>query len=1660
MKKLLLAALVALAFVQQASAVCPSSAPTLLAPANNSQVPFGGVLLDWSDVPNATGYEVWYGIDGDPLTLEDTTVASQYMMPVEPGRAVEWKAVAKAPSCTPMASVHFFFTSTCPTVVPVLQEPDQAEVFSPGQAITFNWTPMDGATSYDVRVTPDFGQTFQTIASDINATSFTTDALPEGDWGWHVRVNFDGSCGPFFSQPASFLISSCANSVPPPLVSPMNNATVTPPVTFQWINVGADQYELYVQQANNAARLVGATRTTSLVVSDLAGGTYAWWVVAKRESCPDMSSSHRTVNVQGAAGCPTNPGKATLVFPAANATSLASPVTFDWNPVASATGYRVLASFGGEAQTLGTTNAATTQLTVKLPKGTGTWLVQTLFGEDCPTTLSDRRAFTVTQGASCPTTAPQLVAPANGSAVNAGSVVFDWNAVPDAIGYALFVSTGGNSDFSLYGTTDAATTQLERLVPSGEIDWFVVARHTGCPDVKSATFTFRSGTECKLGAVQILTPAAGAEVSSPVTVSWSPVANATAYRLTLKTKNGAIALSSRTTSTSQSVRLPAGTFFVQVEALRDGCESSSSGNLELSVKVLNSCGSNAAPALVSPVGTETAPAQAQTPVTLTWSPVANAIGYRVWVARNDEPFEDVALTAQTHDEVPLEPGRYRWFIQAFFEGCEPTRSAIAFFVIPASGGCTRQPPEIVAPANNATVTSPVTIDWNGVPGARKYRVLAYVDDKATLLGTTEETELTRSLFPGDYIVVVQAEFEECAATESARTRFTVRRAQSCPTEPPQLASPSNGATNVDPEVDFVWSPVSGALEYALMVNVNGGADTLLGTTDGTQLRRRVPAGKIAWNVIAILPGCDPLRSQKFTFTVARPQGCSDRRPVLLFPTADHVEVPSPAEMVWTAVPGAIEYRIWVPQGSPVIVATTTEPHARVDLPPGTYPWYVEARFANCPSTFSAVAQMIIVEALPCGTPARPEANVIGQALSGAAYQLRWTPLPNVSKYEVQESTTLDFDNATSFTAVRPALKFTHDVTGAPVQYLYRVRGISDCNDARGPYSEVVGVFVIEAKTNNASTELGTETPIVQKVFLPGGSSPQQFSVKTDKPWLTVTPSSGTLPVEGLTLTVTADPGSLGIGTSTATLKVTYSGGAAHGIETHDETTVTLPLSLSLVTPVTPSGHGTPPPDALIFPAVGHAAGVNGSLFESDIRLTNLTAQTKKYDLNFTPSGVDGTQEGITSTIEVPPGVTMALDDVVASAFGSGTIGSSLGMLEVRPVETTEQPGGLFGSINDAAQQQFQTAASSRTYNFTPTGTFGQYIPATPFANFVGRNSILSLQQVAQSIAFRANFGFLEASGQPAELAVRVYDTANHLLATIPVSLGAMQHRQLNGLLQNNGINNLVDGRVEIEVLSGDGKVTAYVSEVDNATNDPLLVSPVVKGAVRADRYIVPGMAYINTGSAFWVTDLRIFNAGTTATPATLTFYPMGNPAGAMTRDVTLDAGEIEVLNNVLVNTFGVTSTAVGGSIVITTPAETSLTATARTYNQTSNGTYGQYIPGVTVAESVGVNDRALQILQVEQSTRIRTNIGLNETTGKPVTVEVSLITPDSLTTPVVTIGLQANEFRQIGLLDFGLPDAVYNGRVTIKVISGEGRITGYGSAIDQITQDPTYVPPQ
>src|SRR5712691_1202357 len=262
----------------------------------------------------------------------------------------------------------------------------------------------------------------------------------------------------------------------------------------------------------------------------------------------------------------------------------------------------------------------------------------------------------------------------------------------------------------------------------------------------------------------------------------------------------------------------------------------------------------------------------------------------------------------------------------------------------------------------------------------------------------------------------------------------------------------------------------------------------------------------------------------------------------------------------------------------------------------------------------------------------------------------------------------------------------------------------------------------------------------------------------------------------------------------------------------------------------------------------------------------------------------------------------------------------------------------------------------------------------------------------------------------------------------------------------------------VEVTSATGKVTAYASAIDNLTNDPLLVSPVLKGSISANRYVLPGVGDFDVGVAHWKSDVRIYNSAQTSVPVTLTYYPQGDPTHPVTSTKTLAAGSVLAIDNLIESTWPqLTQTA--GSLLVSSPNSSSLVATARTYTQTGAGTFGQFIPAVTPTQSVGNGERSLQLLQLESSDRYRRNIGLAETSGNSATAHVSLILPDSKFAISTDIPLKANEFTQIPLAGFNA-GTVYNGRVTVTVTGGSGRVTAYGSVIDQFTQDPTYVPAQ
>jgi hypothetical protein len=237
----------------------------------------------------------------------------------------------------------------------------------------------------------------------------------------------------------------------------------------------------------------------------------------------------------------------------------------------------------------------------------------------------------------------------------------------------------------------------------------------------------------------------------------------------------------------------------------------------------------------------------------------------------------------------------------------------------------------------------------------------------------------------------------------------------------------------------------------------------------------------------------------------------------------------------------------------------------------------------------------------------------------------------------------------------------------------------------------------------------------------------------------------------------------------------------------------------------------------------------------------------------------------------------------------------------------------------------------------------------------------------------------------------------------------------------------------------------------------MLIFPVDPSQVTATRIVVPGVAEFTSPFSNFHTDMRIFNASPQGTKVTVAF-PANNaltPAQKL-----LAAGEVWAIDNVLPTLWQTTG---GGAVVVTSDNDAPLVVTARTFSRRDDGgTFGQFIPGVSASEAVGVGDRPLQIVQLEQSPSFRSNLGVVEVTGNPVTLDIAAYVPESKVAAHTTVTLNPGEFQQFsGIFSrMGFGSNVYNGRIAITAIGGTGRVAAYGSVIDNRTQDPTYVPAQ
>ena len=454
---------------------------------------------------------------------------------------------------------------------------------------------------------------------------------------------------------------------------------------------------------------------------------------------------------------------------------------------------------------------------------------------------------------------------------------------------------------------------------------------------------------------------------------------------------------------------------------------------------------------------------------------------------------------------------------------------------------------------------------------------------------------------------------------------------------------------------------------------------------------------------------------------------------------------------------------------------------------------------------------------------------------------------------------------------------------------------------------------------------------------------------------------------------------------------------------------------------------TPFPGATSYVATtAHHFGKHGSFFTTDVRLFNADASAAHaVTLRFSPSGED--QAPRTLSVALAPLATRSLDDVIRNAFR----GDGFGPLFLNAVPAV--------------------VSATRTATTAPRGgSFGLAVPAESAASAAAAGATLVLVPCFKASGFRLNVGVTEVTGQPAAVEIVLRDPAGGLRALIPRAVPAGGLIQLDDLY---GLANLKVGaadRIEVRVTGGTGRIAAWATPVDDATNDGSFLA----AHTPSSSLLIPAVARAaGAYGARFVTDLKISNAGTGPVRVRISFSPTSGTTFPPAL-VTLGGSETRAYDDVLGTLFappGDTS----GALLVTALDSGAVYASTRTSTSTGAGSYGLAIDPAGPASQAGPG-RQLALTFLSSSSARRTNVGFVETGGAATRLRATLLAPDGTRAATLDFSLAAYQAVQWDDVFAAMQAApLADASMLVTVLDG-GSAVAYAIVLDNRTNDASY----
>jgi hypothetical protein len=434
------------------------------------------------------------------------------------------------------------------------------------------------------------------------------------------------------------------------------------------------------------------------------------------------------------------------------------------------------------------------------------------------------------------------------------------------------------------------------------------------------------------------------------------------------------------------------------------------------------------------------------------------------------------------------------------------------------------------------------------------------------------------------------------------------------------------------------------------------------------------------------------------------------------------------------------------------------------------------------------------------------------------------------------------------------------------------------------------------------------------------------------------------------------------------------------------------------------------PGPALVSAVASADGLNNTTWRSDLALLNPSPEPAQVALDLTG--------GPSTTATVPAGGQLVLSDVVGATLG--TAGS--GALAVTG------PGSL--------------VSFSRTFNLGPGGTFGQTFAGDRAAASLPLDEPVEIAGAVENVSFRTNLGLVNAGQTTATVRLTLRDGSGAPADARTIEIGPEFRYQVNRVFEAwAGRTDIAAGRITLELLSGD-RVHAYASVVDEATGDPTTLLP--QRASGGELWIAAASAADGVAGTVWRSDLVLANPG--EDPVSVSVHLVGG-SDADPLELNLAAGETRRVVDVIGGGgFGLT-----GNGALRLEPEAPVVATARIYNLSDNGTYGQSFVAAPTSYGLRLDEVGL-LPMLAGGPSFRTNIGLVNPSGTVQTVRIEVLDDAGAVVDTRDVALADGEWRQLGDLV-----AADSGWARLTLTDGDGPVLAYASAVDNATGDPTTI---